>query len=229
MTDNGQQLPAGSEGQPTPADSTGNDKPSSETVAIPKSEWEAVQKTLQRLDNDTRSNKDRAVKRTNERMDELQTRVDRVFAVMEQFNISKEDAFQVVESQDAEAEKDKMIREMYQSFKGGTPNSASGNAPVGGGKVAEVVKEFGLDENDAEIVDVYKRYSSPDEQEKAVLRIAAKRSNQPSISAAPSMGGKPLQSVDVNQLAEEHSRLMKNPTENMKRLREIQEALNKAI
>ena len=236
MTNDGQQFSEGSEGQPVPADSAGNDKPSSETVNIPKTEWENIQKTIKRLDDETRSNKDRAVKKTNERLDEFEERFqstfDRVYSLMEQHGISKEAALGVVKQQDEEAETKAYIREIRETLKGGVlPTSTThGSGVPSGGKVAEVVKEYGLDENDAEVINIYRRYSDPNEQEKAALRLAAGRAkSNPSISAAPTITGSPTKREDINDLAEEHSRLMKNPTANMKRLAEIREVLNKAV
>ena len=229
MTNDGQQFSEGSEGQPIPADSTGNDKPSSETVNVPKSEWEQIQKTIKRLDDQTRSDKDRAVKGVREDLKGVQTQVDRVLQIMEAHGLTKEDAINVVQQQDEDAETKRMIRELYQ--KNSTPTAGvSGNMQASGGKVAEVVKEYGLDENDAEVINIYRRYSDPNEQEKAALRLAAGRAkSNPSISAAPTITGSPTKREDINDLAEEHSRLMKNPTANMKRLAEIREVLNKAV
>lgn len=230
MTDNmDSSLPAGNEGQPNPTLSDGNDKPSSETVAIPKSEWEQIQKTIKRLDDQTRSDKDRAVKGVREDLKGVQTQVDRVLQIMEAHGLTKEDAINVVQQQDEDAETKRMIRELYQKNSNPTAG-ASGNVQASGGKVTEVVKEYGLDENSAEVIDIYRRYSDPNEQEKAVLRLAANKSKtQPSVSAAPTVSGSVVRSEDVNSLAEEHARLMRNPTQNMKRLAEIREALNKAI
>ena len=222
-------LPEGSEGQPISAPSDGNVQPSSETVNVPKSEWEQIQKTIKRLDDQTRSDKDRAVKGVREDLKGVQTQVDRVLQIMEAHGLTKEDAINVVQQQDEDAETKRMIRELYQ--KNSTPTAgASGNVQASGGKVAEVVKEYGLDENDAEVIDIYRRYSDPNEQEKAALRLAAGRAKtNPSISAAPTITGNPTKRENINDLAEEHSRLMKNPTANMKRLAEIREVLNKAV
>ena len=222
-------LPEGSEGQPISTPSDGNVQPSSETVNVPKSEWEQIQKTIKRLDDQTRSDKDRAVKGVREDLKGVQTQVDRVLQIMEAHGLTKEDAINVVQQQDEDAETKRMIRELYQ--KNSTPTAgASGNVQASGGKVAEVVKEYGLDENDAEGFDIYRRYSDPNEQEKAALRLAAGRAKtNPSISAAPTITGNPTKRENINDLAEEHSRLMKNPTANMKRLAEIREVLNKAV
>ena len=222
-------LPEGSEGQPISTSSDGNVQPSSETVNVPKSEWEQIQKTIKRLDDQTRSDKDRAVKGVREDLKGVQTQVDRVLQIMEAHGLTKEDAINVVQQQDEDAETKRMIRELYQ--KNSTPTAgASGNVQASGGKVAEVVKEYGLDENDAEVIDIYRRYSDPNEQEKAALRLAAGRAKtNPSISAAPTITGNPTKRENINDLAEEHSRLMKNPTANMKRLAEIREVLNKAV
>ena len=222
-------LPEGSEGQPISTPSDGNVQPSSETVNVPKSEWEQIQKTIKRLDDQTRSDKDRAVKGVREDLKGVQTQVDRVLQIMEAHGLTKEDAINVVQQQDEDAETKRMIRELYQ--KNSTPTAgASGNVQASGGKVAEDEKEYGVDENDAEVIDIYRRYSDPNEQEKAALRLAAGRAKtNPSISAAPTITGNPTKRENINDLAEEHSRLMKNPTANMKRLAEIREVLNKAV
>jgi len=231
----GQQLADGNSESPNSPASTGDVQPSSETVNIPKTEWESIQKTIKRLDDETRSNKDRAVKRTNERLDEFeekfQSTFDRVYALMQEHGITKESALTVVKQQDEDAETKRMIRELYN--KGGAlpTNSTSGNVAASGGKVAEVVKEFGLDENDAEVVDIYKRYSNPDEAEKAVLRLAARRSNpaQPSISAAPILQGSPngvrLSEQEVENLSRQRNQLFKEPSKNREQIKAIEKRL----
>ena len=231
----GQQLAEGNSETPNSPASGGNVQPSSETVNIPKTEWESIQKTIKRLDDETRSNKDRAVKRTNERLDEFeekfQSTFDRVYALMQEHGITKESALNVVKQQDEDAETKRMIRELYN--KGGAlpTNSTSGNVAASGGKVAEVVKEFGLDENDAEVVDIYKRYSNPDEAEKAVLRLAARRSNPtpPSISAAPILQGNPngvrLSEQEVENLSRQRNLLFKEPTKNREQIKQIEKRL----
>ncbi len=236
MTDNGQQFSEGSEGQPTPADSAGNDKPSSETVNIPKTEWEQIQKTIKRLDDETRSNKDRAVKKTNERLDEFEERFqstfDRVYSLMEQHGISKEAALGVVKQQDEEAETKAYIREIRETLKSGVlPTSASSGSGVpSGGKVAEVVKEFGIDENDADVIDIYRRHSDPNEQEKAALRLAASRARKenPSISASPTIQGRPNAPAGIEQLTKEYQKNMIAAAGNKARIKELKEAARKA-
>ena len=237
MTNDGQQFSEGSEGQPIPADSAGNDKPSSETVNVPKSEWEQIQKTIKRLDDQTRSDKDRAVKGVREEMKEgfvgVQNQVNRVLQIMEAHGLTKEDAINVVQQQDEDAETKRMIRELYQ--KNSTPTAgAAGNVQASGGKVAEVVKEYGLDENDAEVIDIYRRYSDPNEQEKAALRLAAKRANstQPSLSAAPTLQGNPtgvrMTTQEVEQLSAKRNQLFKEPTKNRAEIKMIEKRLVEA-
>ena len=233
MTNDGQQFSEGSEGQPIPADSAGNDKPSSETVNVPKSEWEQIQKTIKRLDDQTRSDKDRAVKGVREDLKGVQTQVDRVLQIMEAHGLTKEDAINVVQQQDEDAETKRMIRELYQ--KNSTPTAgASGNVQASGGKVAEVVKEYGLDENDAEVIDIYRRYSDPNEQEKAALRLAVKRANSttPSLSAAPTLQGNPtggrMTPQEVEQLSAKRNQLFKEPSKNRAEIKMIEKRLVEA-
>ena len=230
-------LPEGSEGQPISTPSDGNVQPSSETVNVPKSEWEQIQKTIKRLDDQTRSDKDRAVKGVREEMKEgfvgVQNQVNRVLQIMEAHGLTKEDAINVVQQQDEDAETKRMIRELYQ--KNSTPTAgASGNVQASGGKVAEVVKEYGLDENDAEVIDIYRRYSDPNEQEKAALRLAAKRANSttPSLSAAPTLQGNPtgvrMTQQEVEQLSAKRNQLFKEPTKNRAEIKMIEKRLVEA-
>lgn len=226
-------LPEGSEGQPISTPSDGNVQPSSETVNVPKSEWEQIQKTIKRLDDQTRSDKDRAVKGVREDLKGVQTQVDRVLQIMEAHGLTKEDAINVVQQQDEDAETKRMIRELYQ--KNSTPTAgASGNVQASGGKVAEVVKEYGLDENDAEVIDIYRRYSDPNEQEKAALRLAAKRANSttPSLSAAPTLQGNPtgvrMTPQEVEQLSAKRNQLFKEPTKNRAEIKMIEKRLVEA-
>jgi len=233
MTNDGQQFSEGSEGQPIPADSAGNDKPSSETVNVPKSEWEQIQKTIKRLDDQTRSDKDRAVKGVREEMKEgfvgVQNQVNRVLQIMEAHGLTKEDAINVVQQQDEDAETKRMIRELYQ--KNSTPTvGASGNVQASGGKVAEVVKEYGLDENDAEVIDIYRRYSDPNEQEKAALRLAASRARKenPSVSASPTIQGRPNAPAGIEQLTKEYQKNMIAAAGNKAKVKELKDAARKA-
>ncbi len=48
----GQQLADGNSESPNSPASTGDVQPSSETVNIPKTEWESIQKTIKRLDDE---------------------------------------------------------------------------------------------------------------------------------------------------------------------------------
>jgi len=236
MTNDGQQFSEGSEGQPIPADSAGNDKPSSETVNIPKTEWENIQKTIKRLDDETRSNKDRAVKKTNERLDEFEERFqstfDRVYSLMEQHGISKEAALGVVKQQDEEAETKAYIREIRETLKSGVlPTSTTpGSGVPSGGKVAEVVKEFGLDENDTEVIDIYRRFNDPSDQEKAVLRLAASRARKenPSVSASPTIQGRPNAPAGIEQLTKEYQKNMIAAAGNKAKVKELKDAARKA-
>jgi len=226
-------LPEGSEGQPISTPSDGNVQPSSETVNVPKSEWEQIQKTIKRLDDQTRSDKDRAVKGVREEMKEgfvgVQNQVNRVLQIMEAHGLTKEDAINVVQQQDEDAETKRMIRELYQ--KNSTPTAgASGNVQASGGKVAEVVKEFGLDENDTEVIDIYRRFNDPSDQEKAVLRLAASRARKenPSVSASPTIQGRPNAPAGIEQLTKEYQKNMIAAAGNKAKVKELKDAARKA-
>lgn len=123
-----------------------------------------------------------------------------------------------------------LIRAMSEKL-GLVPPKSVGNGDGGAGDAAKFVAEFGLDENSPEVTQALREASGP-ALEARLARIALKSQNKqpPSPAGAPAMGAAPTHAdkVDVDGLAAEHSRLMKNPTANMKRLAEIQAELAKA-
>jgi len=230
MTNMDSSFAAGNEGVPNPDLSEGNVQPSSETVSVSKAEWDNVQKTLKRLEDTTRSDKDRAVKKTNERLDGLESKVqetlDRVLELMQEHGISKEEAMTVVKSQDEDIETKEALREIRQALREGIlPAGLRGNAEPVGDRVAEVAKEFELDPNSPEVISIYRKYGDSDDAEKAVLRLAAKRKPDPSVSVTTALEGRPLQAPNQQELISRLEKLSINPSTNWKEIEEINKKL----
>jgi hypothetical protein len=113
------------------------------------------------------------------------------------------------------------------------PSSPGNGAGLTAQDVSEVVKKLQLDANDADVINALRgTYRNRDHFEAAMAGLALARINRqtPSPAEAPSLQSPPAPSstVDVEALSAEHSRLLKNPSKNMARIREIQEQLSKA-
>lgn len=216
---------------PSTSDSSGGDKPSSETVAIPKAEWETIQKTIKRLEDEGRSDKDRAVKRTNEKFDKFTSEyapvLDRVLELMNDGTVTQKDALKIVREQDEDQETKEAIREIRAAIKNGTlpTGLSSGNGSNRGGKVAEIAKEYGIDENSPEVVNIYREYGDSDEAEKAVLRLAAKANRQPSAGASTSIESRPVSVPDQQEMIVRLNTLQKNPSKHWKEIDELNKKL----
>lgn len=233
MTDMDSSLLEGNGGSPNAPASNGGVQRGSETVAIPKADWDNLQKKIQRLEDDTRSNKDRAVKHTNERMDKFEqdygSVLERVTSLMSDGK-TRAEALKIVKSEEDDAESKQAILEFAKAWKSGNlpvPSSpGSGNGI--GGKVAAVVQEFELDENSPEIVDIYKQFGDTYEAERAVLRLAAKRQTQPSAGMSTAVQGKPLKSDSVEKLTRDYQKEMIAARGNKALGRETKEKFRKA-
>ena len=62
----------GTDGNQPSASNAQNVQPGSESVTITKADWDALQTRLQTIEKGTQSDKDRAVKKTNERLEKLE-------------------------------------------------------------------------------------------------------------------------------------------------------------
>lgn len=236
MTDNmDSSQPEGNNGTPIPPASEGGVQHSSEAVSIPKEQWVQLQKTIERLERETQSDKDRAVKRTNERIDKFEKEyipvLDRVVALMGE-GISKEQALNIVNAEEDEREFRGTVKEVAQLLKGGKlpTGTQSGNGVQSGGVVSEVIKQYGLDENDPEVMEIYKRHSDPKDARIAAQELVISRSRgTPSISAAPAMQGTPISvrisQQEVESLAAKRNSLYREPSKNREEIRRIEKQL----
>lgn len=211
--------------------SQGQVQQGSESVNITKREWDELQKTLKRLDDETRSNKDRAVKKTNEKLEALEEKLSPVFenfAKLIQEGKSPNEAYAKVKSEQDEAEDKQALRELAQAVKSGTLSSLfAGNKQETDVNVDEVIAEYGLDGNSIEVRAAFNRkFGSREEAEVTAARLL-KPKPVPSEATFTSPPSSPKQPPNVEALNIELERLSKTPTAPgaLKRMEEIQKLL----
>ena len=176
--------PQGTEGTPIPSSSdSGNGQPSSDTVNLTKAEYDKLQKRLERLESEDRSAKDRAVKNTNKRIEDLETKVtpllERAAEIIKDGK-SPQDALQQAQKEQDDLEEKQLLRDfLKKNVSGKLPTESNGNATPEGVKVADVIKEYNLDGNDPEVIAavISKNFANETEAKLAAANIALRRLN----------------------------------------------------
>ena len=88
-----------------------------------------------------------------------------------------------------EAQSDKaLLRQIAEKVLGASP---AGNGVTASANVVEVLNQFNLDANDPDVIANVLSQSDPDKAELAASRLARKRANPPSASAASPVAGTP--------------------------------------
>jgi hypothetical protein len=111
------------------------------------------------------------------------------------------------------------------------PSSPGNGAALTAQDVSEVVSGFNLNANDADVIEALRgTYRNRDHFENTLARLAMGKLTKPTpdATAAATLKGNPpapQKEVDVSALQAEQSQLMKNPTKNYKRLKEIKDLL----
>ena len=142
--------------------------------------------------------------------------------------MSLEEAEQAVTAENQAAQKDELLYKIAQKV--GVLDSPSTPAPAGNGQgqtvdVASTLSKYGLNENDP---DVAAELASERDVEKAALRVALKRSKQPTpdASASSSVTGNAPPVSNDGELVAELQKLQKDPVRNAKKIREVEAKLN---
>lgn len=206
------QKPNGTLDQPNPDVSKGEGvKPDSQVTEALKGlteRLEAIEKQQRSLQGD----KDRAV---NRNQSEIQKILEEVEA-LKGTGMTQQQAVSQIELKNT-------LQEMQQTIASLT--SGAGNAgQQSGSPITKVIEEAGLSTEDADVSALLARSNVT---EADVWKLAAKKAASPKPTEAQRLSSVSGESgkVDEDALSLEYERLSKNPTQNEKRMKEIEEVL----
>jgi len=209
-------LPDGTNESPNSPSSTGSDQQNSGTGNITKADIESLQRRLDKFERDAQGNKDRAVKRTNERLDEL---TDNLKPLLEQAQkyiakgSSVNEAIAQVQEDKDRTDTDAALREMARAWKSGQlPNSPQGSGKSEGVDVTAVLNDLGLDISDPLVKVAFEGKNFTEAEAEAMgarLLREKKRQPTPTQAQAPSQPGRPSPSPDGAQLTETYIKEMR--------------------
>jgi hypothetical protein len=136
--------------------------------ALTKEEFVQFQNEMRGLVRGLQGEKDRAVKKTNQRMDNLEGDIRTLLQTAARDGKTVNEVLQEIDAQE-EAEFRASLREVVQSIRGGQPGQAGGTAS-NGVNVQQVVSDLELDPNDVRVKEFMSR--SFDTQAEANLAAA---------------------------------------------------------
>lgn len=187
--------------------------------------FEALTRRLDEVDARSKAlqgDKDRGIKKTNEEVNELK----RKFAEIEKLRKSGMDDDAAIEELTFRDEV-RSLKDQLAKLNPAQPQPA-GNGDRLVVDAAQVVKQYGLDGTDAEVIEKIFRqdFKSQQEVEFAALKIAYQRAkpNQPSPSAAPAQVGQPA-SNDSEATVSRLRDLQKNPIRNKVEIAKLEKEL----
>lgn len=221
---------AGTAGTPNPQSSSGTDASSSSFDAAKlQSLIEGFGKRIEEIDARTKSlqgDKDRAVVKTKKEVEELKAKIAE-YEKLKSKGLEPDEALDEMDFRSTVRQLQDQLGKLNS-----VPSQTAGNGAGGADTTAQVLKAAQLDANTPEVIDLIRQYgNNPVEFAVRAGELRAKATNRPQPSAAESasiQASPPSQSVDVDALAAEHAKLMKNPSKNIKRMREIEDLINKA-
>lgn len=224
------------EGAPSPTGSAqGSDSGGSGQVALSKEQWDALQARLDAIERRTQSDKDRAVRKANERLDKLEEGVRPLLERAAKEGKSVSDVLTELDQQD-EIEFKQAMREMLSAIKTGTlPIPAAGKPAGGGSDAAQVFVNKGLDlsEPDVQAALAEANGKSALEAELIALRLKDRKTSQPNPKPAQGSaisGGAPQTQSTADEIErgyrEAVSKVRRGDIENLHRVK--QEWMEKA-
>ena len=205
-TDSDSTLDGGRAEQPNSVSSSNSEVQPSSTQAP---SLEQIAQKLERLERMAQSDKDRAVTKTNKRLDELQENLTRV----EELLTHGLSLAQAVET--AQYEKD--IEEIRNAYKSGSLPASRGNGTGKSEEVLKVITQYGLDPNSAEGIELLQT-GDPDKAELAILR-----KRKASIGAAQTLVGEPPKPADNESLKREYIKQLQANRGNRNAIKAIQD------
>lgn len=229
-------LPDGTNEAPTSPSSTGNVQQGSETNQHTKADYDSLKARLDRMEREAQGNKDRAVKRTNERLDKFEDELKPLLEQAQKYiakGSSINEAIAQVQDDQFRTSTDEALREMALAWKSGKlPNSPAGNGQSEGVDVIAVLQDFDLDPSDPVVKVAFEgRNFTEAEAEAAAARLVRQKKQQPNPTQAqmPSQPSAPqragMSEQQANTLYAELGNLLKSPTQNAARIETVKKEL----
>ncbi len=136
-----------------PGSSDGQIQPGSESFTLTKAQWDALQGELQSLKSETQSNKDKAVRATNERLNKLEGDIRPMLERALQHTAngkSAAEALSLVQSENEENQTRQALAEFAAAWKSGKlpEGFGVGSTQAQGVDVGQVLAEYKLDPKD---------------------------------------------------------------------------------
>lgn len=188
----------GSAGAPSSAASAGkgDSEGSGQAVTLSQADWEALNRRLQAIERGEQAAKDRAVRKTNERLDRLEGDFRSLLERAAQEGRSAKDVLtDIAASEEADARQ--ALMEMAQAFRSGKFSPAGvGIAQSATDAAAQVFSNVGLDPKDPDVAVAMSEVAgkSPEAIELAAYRLKERKASQPNPKDAQSpapRGGAP--------------------------------------
>lgn len=215
---------AGTAGETNPTDSSAtNAQPSSNVVTITKEAWDGLQQDIQTLKSGLQSDKDRAVRSANQRMDKLESELRPLFERVHQFgaqNKSFDEALSTVRAEQDEQDFRNAVRDLAGKLNGGALPAAAGAGNTGGAgvDVDAVFTQYGLDLKDPFVAGKLggKTFANSEEAELTAGRILREKLSTPAASDAQqsATSGTVTQTANLDELYARYAEAFKNPTKN---------------
>lgn len=215
--------------QPQPSGEGSQEGSGQQSSFVTKEQYDALLNRFEKFERTAQGDKDRAVKRTNERLNELEAQVKPILeraAVLMKGGAEPNEALSQAQNEHEEAELKQAMRDF---FKGGAlPSQPAGNGESKGVDIQSVIAEYGLDLNNPEVKIAFegKQFSTIEQAELTAARLLKPK---PSPTAAQTPA-KPIPSnpeTDAGRLIDEYNELLKHPSKNQARMKEIDGELRK--
>ena len=230
---------AGTAGNQSDASAQQNVQPGSESVTITKAELDVLTQRLQKLESGLQSDKDRAVKRTNERLDKLEGDLRPMLERALQHTASgksAEEALRLVQSEESENQTKQALAEFAAAWKSGKLPEylGAGTAQNQGVDVASVLAEYKLDPKDPYVAGrlAGQTFTSKEQAELLAARIFKDKSFAPQTNASQqsATSGNASQTGLSPEAVEQKSvqllRLYDNATANAPQIKALETELN---
>jgi len=228
-------LPDGTNEAPTSPSSTGNVQQGSENSQHTKADYDSLKARLDKMEREAQGNKDRAVKRTNERLDKFEDELKPLLESAQKYitaGSSINDAIEQVQKDHSRSEADAALREMALAWKSGRlPNSPAGNGQSEGVDVTEVLNDLGLSLDDPVVKVAFEgRKFTQEEAELTAAKLLRQKKQLPTPTQAQqaSMPVTPKAGMSeqlANTLYAELGNLLKSPSQNKARIDTIKKEL----
>lgn len=169
-------------------------------------QFQEIQRQLQLIQRIAQGDKDRAVRKTNERVDGLENDLKKVLQRASQEGKSANDVLTEIRQQEEE-ESRQLLAQMAKAWKDGRfPQAASqGSEAKGEVDVLEVIADFGLDPEDKRVAALATRsFETIEAAEQAVVDLVKRMNKRP----APSNAERPSREGEASRQASNQEKLL---------------------